>query len=148
MSIVLTERRIVFAVIAGIAVVFGLAGWRYFNGDTEKPQPQLARPAVPAAKPAVPPAATTAETTPALLNQFENTQQNLVDDLQTVQTKVARQDAEIKRLKAELDALSQRYDTLSSFASTPKEARPEADARPVKKRKKRFVRRSTKRAAK
>ena len=144
----LTERRITFAVIAGIAVVFGLAGWRYYNGDTEKPQPQVARPVAPLAKPSTPPATAMAEATPALLNQFETTQQNLVDDLQTVQTRVARQDAEIKRLKAELDALSQRYDTLSSFASTPKEARPEANARPVKKKKKRFVRRSTKRASK
>jgi hypothetical protein len=145
---VLIERRITFAVIAGIAVVFGLAGWRYFNGDTEKPQPQIARPAAPGAKPSAPPAAGTADATPALLNQFENTQQNLVDDLQTTQARVARQDTEIKRLRAELDALSQRYDTLSSFASTPKEAKPEADARPVKKKKKRFVRRSTKRASK
>jgi hypothetical protein len=145
---VLTERRITFAVIAGIAVVFGLAGWRYFNGDSEKPQPQVARPAAPVAKPSAPPVAVAAETTPALLNQFESTQQNLVDDLQTTQARVARQDAEIKRLRAELDALSQRYDTLSSFASTPKEAKPEAEARPVKKKKKRFVRRSTKRASK
>jgi hypothetical protein len=145
---VLTERRITFAVIAGIAVVFGLAGWRYFNGDTEKPQPQVARPAVPVAKPSAPPVAVAAETTPALLNQFETTQQNLVDDLQTTQARVARQDAEIKRLRAELDALNQRYDTLSSFASTPKEAKPEAEARPVKIKKKRFVRRSTKRASK
>ena len=144
----LTERRITFAVIAGIAVVFGLAGWRYFNGDSEKPQPQVARPAAPVAKPSAPPVAVAAETTPALLNQFESTQQNLVDDLQTTQARVARQDAEIKRLRAELDALSQRYDTLSSFASTPKEAKPEAEARPVKKKKKRFVRRSTKRASK
>jgi hypothetical protein len=145
---VLTERRITFAVIAGIAVVFGLAGWRYFNGDSEKPQPQVARPAAPVAKPSAPPVAAAAETTPALLNQFESTQQNLVDDLQTTQARVARQDAEIKRLRAELDALSQRYDTLSSFASTPKEAKPEAEARPVQKKKKRFVRRSTKRASK
>ena len=144
----LTERRITFAVIAGIAVVFGLAGWRYFNGDSEKPQPQVARPAAPVAKPSAPPVAVAAETTPALLNQFESTQQNLVDDLQTTQARGARQDAEIKRLRAELDALSQRYDTLSSFASTPKEAKPEAEARPVKKKKKRFVRRSTKRASK
>jgi hypothetical protein len=145
---VLTERRITFAVIAGIAVVFGLAGWRYFNGDSEKPQPQVARPAAPVTRPSTPPAVAAAEATPALLNQFETTQQNLVDDLQTTQTRVARQDAEIKRLRAELDALSQRYDTLSSFASTPKEAKPEAEARPIKKKKKRFVRRSTKRASK
>ena len=144
----LIERRITFAVIAGIAVVFGLAGWRYFNGDTEKPQAVAARPATPAAKSSAPPTAAMAEATPALLNQFETTQQNLVDDLQTMQTRVARQDEQIKRLKAELDTLSQRYDTLSSFASTPKEAKPEAEARPVKKKKKRFVRRSTKRAAK
>ena len=144
----LTERRITFAVIAGIAVVFGLAGWRYFNGETEKPQPVAARPAAPVAKPATPPATVAAEATPALLNQFEATQQNMVDDMQTMQTRIARQDEQIKRLKAELDTLSQRYDTLSSFASTPKEAKPEAEARPVKKKKKRFVRRSTKRAAK
>jgi len=145
---VLTERRITFAVIAGIAIVFGLAGWRYFNGETEKPQPVAARPAAPVAKPATPPATVAAEATPALLNQFEATQQNMVDDMQTMQTRIARQDEQIKRLKAELDTLSQRYDTLSSFASTPKEAKPEAEARPVKKKKKRFVRRSTKRAAK
>jgi hypothetical protein len=146
---VLTERRITFAVIAGIAVVFGVAGWRYYNGDTDKPLPQVARTAAPVAKPSAPPAAVPpSEATPALLNQFETTQQNLVDDLQTMQTRVTRQDAEIKRLKAELDALGQRYDTLSSFASRPMEARPEADARPVKKKKKRFVRRSTKRASK
>jgi phage shock protein A len=145
---VLTERRITFAVIAGIAVVFGLAGWRYFNGDTEKPQPQVARTAAPAAKPFAPVAAVAPEGTPALLNQFETTQQNLVDDLQTVQTRVTRQDAEIKRLKADLDALSQRYDTLSSFASTPKEAKADVDVQPTKKKKKRFVRRSTKRASK
>jgi hypothetical protein len=145
---VLTERRITFAVIAGIAVVFGLAGWRYFNGDTDKPQPVAARTAAPVAKSSAPPAAAAAEATPALLNQFEATQQNMVDDMQTMQTRIVRQDEQIKRLKAELDALNQRYDTLSSFASTPKEAKPEAEARPVKKKKKRFVRRSTKRAAK
>jgi hypothetical protein len=145
---VLTEHRITFAVIAGIAVVFGLAGWRYFNGDTEKPQQVATRPAAPIAKSSAPPAAAATEATPALLNQFEATQQNMVDDMQTMQTRIVRQDEQIKRLKAELDALNQRYDTLSSFASTPKEAKPEAEARPVKKKKKRFVRRSTKRAAK
>lgn len=138
----LIERRITFAVLAAIAVVFGLAGWRFFNGETEKPQ--IARPA-PSAKPVTVAAAapgTAAAETPALLNQLESTQQNLVDDLQTTQSRLARQDAEIKRLRAEITQLSQRYDTLASFAATPKEAKPDVDARSVKKKKKRFVRRS------
>jgi hypothetical protein len=130
-------------VILGIAVVFGLAGWRWFSGAAEKPQ--VARPAAPVAKPAAPAAAATASETPALLTQLESTQQNVVDDLQFTQARVAKQDAEIKRLRAELEALSQRYDTLTSFASTPKEAKAEPAVQPPKKKKKRYyVRRSVK----
>jgi hypothetical protein len=139
--ILLTGRRIAIAVILSIAVVFGLAGWRWFSGAAEKPQ--IAKPAAPVAKPATP--AVAATETPALLNQLESTQQNVVDDLQFMQSRVAKQDAEIKRLRAELDTLSQRYDTLSSFASTPKEAKAEPAVQPPKKKKKRvFVRRSVK----
>ena len=139
----LTGQRVTLAVIIGIALVFSLAGWRWFNGDAEKAQ--VARPAAPVARPAASTVAMAPATeTPALLNQLESTQQNLVDDLQFTQTRVARQDAEIKRLRAELDALSQRYDTLASFASTPKEARPEAAEQPKKKKKRYYVRRSVK----
>lgn len=138
--ILLTGRRIAIAVILSIVVVFGLAGWRWFSGAAEKPQ--IAKPAAPVAKPATP--AVAAAETPALLTQLELTQQNVVDDLQFMQSRVAKQDAEIKRLRAELDTLSQRYDTLSSFASTPKEAKAEPAVQPPKKKKKRFVRRSVK----
>ena len=55
----------------------------------------------------------------------------------------SKYDAEIKRLRAELEGLSQRYDALSSFASTPKESKPAAAVEPPKKRKKRVVKRST-----
>jgi hypothetical protein len=130
------------AVIIGIALVFSLAGWRWFNGEAEKAQ--VARPAAPVARPGASTVAMAPPTeTPALLNQLESTQQNLVDDIQFTQARVAKQDAEIKRLRAELDALSQRYETLTSFASTPKEAKPEAAEQPPKK-KKRYVRRSVK----
>jgi TolA-binding protein len=142
--ILLTGRRISIAVILAIAVVFGLAGWRWFSGAAEKPT--IARPAAPIAKPATPAVAAATET-PALLTQLESTQQNVVDDLQLMQARVAKQDAEIKRLRAELDTLSQRYDTLTSFASTPKEARAEPDVQPPQKKKKRFVRRSVKKPA-
>jgi hypothetical protein len=131
------------AVIIGIALVFSLAGWRWFNGEAEKAQ--VARPAAPVARPGASTVAMAPPTeTPALLNQLESTQQNMVDDLQFTQSRVAKQDAEIKRLRAELDALSQRYDTLTSFASTPKEAKPEAAEQPPPKKKKRYVRRSVK----
>lgn len=136
---VLIERRITFAVIAAIAVVFCLAGWRYFNGETERPH--VARPTAPSTKPVTLAAAPAVATAPTPLDQFEFTQQNLVDDLQTTQARVARQDAEIKRLRAELAQLNQRYDTLSSFASTPKEAKADVEAKPPKKKKRRFVRR-------
>jgi hypothetical protein len=139
--VLLTGQRIAIAVIVGIAVVFGLAGWRWFSGAAEKPQ--VARPAAPVAKPATPAAAAATEP-PALLTQLESTQQNVVDDLQFMQSRVAKQDAEIKRLRAELEALSQRYDTLTSFASTPKEAKSEPAVAPPKKKKKRFVRRTVK----
>jgi hypothetical protein len=139
---VLTGRRITLAVIIGIALVFGLAGWRWFNGEAEKAQ--LARPAAPVARPAAGTVAVAPATeTPALLNQLESTQQNLVDDLQFTQARVAKQDAEIKRLRTELEALSQRYDSLKSFAST-KEAKAEPAVEPPKKKKKRYVRRSVK----
>ena len=127
--------------ILAIVVVFGLAGWRWFSGAAEKPQ--IAKPAAPVAKPAHA-CRGGGEETPALLTQLESTQQNVVDDLQFMQTRVAKQDAEIKRLRAELDTLSQRYDTLTSFASTPKEAKAEPAVQPPKKKKKRFVRRSVK----
>jgi hypothetical protein len=142
--IVQTGRNVTLAVIVGIALVFGLAGWRWFNGEAEKAQ--VMRPAAPIAKAvastvAAPPPPAEA---PALLNQLEYTQQNLVDDLQFTQNRVAKQDAEIKRLRAELEALSQRYDTLKSFAST-KEAKAEPAVEPPKKKRKRYyVRRSVK----
>jgi hypothetical protein len=135
----LTGRHITIAVILGIALVFGLASWRYFNGETE--QLQVARPAAPVvAKPAAPATATDASTS---LNQVEMTQQILVDDFQLLQGRVARQDTEIKRLKGELETLSQKYDALSSFASTPRESKPVAAAEPPRKKKKRIVKRST-----
>ena len=137
----LTGQRVAIAVILGIAVVFGLAGWRWFSGAAEKPQ--VAKPAAPVARLATPAVAAATET-PALLTQLESTQQNVVDDLQFMQARVAKQDAEIKRLRAELDTLSQRYDTLTSFASTPKEAKAEPAVEPPKKNKKRYVRRSVK----
>jgi len=147
--IVLTGRHIMLAVIIGIALVFSLAGWRWFSGEAAKAQ--VARPAAPVAKQIAPAIAATAAAvpteTPALLNQLESTQQNLVDDLQFTQNRVAKQDAEIKRLRAELEALSQRYDTLRSFAST-KEAKAEPAVEPPKKKKKRYyVRRSVKKPA-
>lgn len=123
-----------------IALVFGLAGWRYFNGDAEKPL--LAKPVAPVARPVAPIVA--ADTTTSL-NQVEMTQQVLVDDLQLMQGRVSKQDAEIKRLKAELDALSQRYEALNSFASTPKETRPVPAVQPPRKKKKRIARLSKKR---
>ena len=126
------------AVSLGIALVFGLASWRFFNGETE--QAQAVRPASPAvAKPALPAAAADAS---ASLNQVEMTQQLLVDDFQLLQGRVVRQDSEIKRLRTELEALSQKYDALSSFASTPRESKPVAAAEPPKKKKKRIVKRS------
>ena len=135
----LTGRHITIAAMLGIALVFGLASWRYFNGETE--QVQVVKPAAPVvARPLAPAAATDAS---ASLNQVEMTQQILVDDFQLMQGRVAKQDAEIKRLRAELEGLSQRYDALSSFASTPKESRPAAAVEPPKKKKKRFVKRST-----
>jgi TolA-binding protein len=138
--LVLTGRRITIAVFLSIALVFALAGWRYFNGEAEKPS--LAKSAAPVAKPLAP---TVVAETSASLNQVEMTQQVLVDDVQVMQGRVSKQEAEIKRLKAELEALSQRYETLMSFASTPKEAKPAPALQPPKKKKKRVVRLSKKR---
>lgn len=135
----LTGRRITIAVLLGIALVFGLAGWRYFNGEAEKPT--LAKAAVPVGKPLAP---TVAGETSTSLNQVEMTQQILVDDLQLMQGRVSKQETEIKRLKAELEALGQRYDTLNSFASTPKEAKPAPAVQPTPKKKKRRVARLSK----
>ena len=137
----LTGRRIAIAVILGIALVFGLAGWRYFNGEAEKPS--LAKSVAPVAKPLAP--AVAAADTSTSLNQVEMTQQILLDDVQLMQGRVSKQEAEIKRLKAELDALSQRYEALNSFASTPKEAKPVPAVQPPKKKKKRVARLSKKR---
>lgn len=123
----------------GIALVFGLAGWRYFNGEAEKPT--LAKAAGPVGKPLAPTVA--AETSPSL-NQVEMTQQILVDDLQLMQGRVSKQETEIKRLKAELETLGQRYDTLNSFASTPKETKPAPAVQPAPKKKKRRVARLSK----
>ena len=135
----MTGRHIAIAAILGIGLVFGLASWRFFNGESE--QPQVVRAAAPVvAKPA--PLAAPADAS-ASLNQVEMTQQILVDDFQLLQGRVAKQDAEIRRLRAELETLGQKYDALSSFASTPRESKPVADVEPPKKkRKKRVVKRS------
>jgi hypothetical protein len=136
----LTGRHILVAASVAIAAVFGLASWRHFNGETE--QVHAARPATPVvAKPAAP--AVAASEASASINQVEMTQQILVDDFQLLQGRVAKQDAEIRRLRAELEGLSQKYDALSSFASTPRESKPLAEAEPPKKKKKkRIVKRS------
>jgi hypothetical protein len=146
---VLADRRVTIAVIIGIALVFGIAGWRYFAGQSQTvssarpPAPaQPAKAPAPAAKPSA--AVAPAETSTAL-NQLEGTQQILVDDLQLLQGQVARQEAEIKRLKDELENLGQRFDALSAFASTAKANKPEPAVEPPKKKKKRVVRRSKKR---
>lgn len=138
----MTGRTILIAVVLSIAVVFGLAGWRYFNGENR--QPTIAKPApAPAVAPAVAsPVATEASTA---LNHLEGTQQVLVDDLQLLQGRVAAQEVEIKRLKQELEELSQRYQALSSFASTAKEAKPTPVAEPAKNDKKRSGKRSRRR---
>lgn len=134
----LTARRITIAVILGITFVFALAGWRLFTGESEKVT--NARASVPVVKALA--SAPAANEAPTALNQVELAQQLLVDDLQVMERRFARQDAEIKRLKAELDALSQKYDALASIAATAaKEARPEPVAQPPKKKKKRVVKR-------
>jgi hypothetical protein len=135
----LTGRHIAIAAIIGIGLVFGLASWRYFNGETEPAQ--LVRAATPVVAKPAPPA--TPSDASASLNQVEMSQQLLVDDFQLLQSRVARQDAEIKRLRSELETLSQKYDALSSFASTPREAKPVASAEPPKRKRKRVVKRSS-----
>jgi hypothetical protein len=133
----LTGRHIAIAAILGIGLVFGLASWRFFKGESE--QPQVVRAAAPVvAKPAPPAAPADAS---ASLNQVEMTQQILVDDFQLLQGRVAKQDAEIRRLRAELETLGQKYDALSSFASTPRESKPVAAVEPPRKMKKRVVKR-------
>lgn len=140
--ILLTGRHILIAVGVAIALVFGLASWRYFNGEIE--QMQVVRPATPVvARPATPVAPAVADAS-ASINQVEMTQQILVDDFQLLQGRVTKQDAEIRRLRAELETLSQKYDALSSFASTPRESKPVAEVEPPKKKKKkRIVKRTT-----
>lgn len=123
--------------ILGIALVFGLAGWRYFTGESRTVA--VARTTPVAAKA---PAATAVDS--ASLNQVELSQQLLVDDLQMLQGRVSSQEAEIKRLKDELRALSQKYDALTAFASTPKEIKPTPAVEPPKK-KRRVVKRPRKR---
>ncbi len=80
----------------------------------------------------------------ASLNQLEGTQQVLVDDLQVLEGRVQAQDAEIKKLRDELETLGQKFEALSSFASTTKEAKQAPVVDPPKKRRKRVVRRSKK----
>ncbi len=82
----LTGRRIIIAVFLSIALVFGLAGWRYFNGEAEKPS--LAKATAPVAKPLAPTVAAESSTS---LNQVEMTQQILVDDVQLMQGRVSKQ---------------------------------------------------------
>lgn len=125
----------------GIALVFGLAGWRYFAGEN---QTVATARQPPAAKPAVA-AATAPVDASASLNQVELSQQLLVDDFQLLQGRVSAQEAEIKRLRNELHALSQKYEALVSFASTAKEAKPAPVVEPPKQKKKRVVRRPKKR---
>lgn len=128
----LTGRHVLIAVSLGITLVFGLAGWRFLHGETE--QPVVARSAAPVARPVAPPPV--ASETSASLNQVELAQQFLVDDLQLMASRLAKQETEIKRLRAELETLGQKYETLSSFASTAKEARPTAAVEPPRNKKK------------
>jgi len=137
----LTDRRVAIAVVLGITGVFALAGWRYLSGESQAVSTVRA-PIVAAAKPQALAAASDAS---ASLNQLDLSQQLLVDDLQLLQGRVTAQDTEIKRLRGELQVLSQKYETLSSFASTAKEVKPEPTVQPPKKKKKRVVKRSKKR---
>ncbi|MDQ8729473.1 hypothetical protein [Bradyrhizobium sp. LHD-71] len=125
----LTGRRVAIAVICGIAVVFGLAGWRYFTG--ESPRPAIAK-TVSSTPATAPPPAPVVDSS-AALNQLEGAQQVLVDDLQLLQDRVTAQDAEITKLRGELQALGQKFEALSSFASTAKETRPAAAEKPDNK---------------
>lgn len=128
----------------GIVVVFGLAGWRFFSGDS--PGLTSTRPqALAAAKPQ--PVAAVPDPTSTSLNQLDLSQQLLVDDLQLLQGRVTTQESEIKRLRNELQTLAQKYEALSSFASTTKEIKQPDVAPPPPKKKKRFVKRSKKRPA-
>jgi hypothetical protein len=140
----LTGRRVTIAVVLAIALVFGLAGWRYFAGETQTVS--VARAPAPAAKTAAPVVAPVVPAdASASLNQLEGTQQLLVDDLQMLEGRVLAQEAEIKRLKDELATLGQKFEALSSFASTTKEVKKSSVVEPPKKKKKRVVRRSKKR---
>ena len=140
----LTDRRVAIAVVLGISAVFALAGWRYLSGESQVVSNARA-PVIAAAKPQALAAANEASTS---LNQLDLSQQLLVDDLQLLQGRVTAQDSEIRRLRTELQALGQKYETLSSFASTAsaaKEVKPAPTVQPPKKKKKRYVKRSKKR---
>ena len=137
----LTDRRVTMAVVVGIAAVFALAGWRYLSGESQVVS--IAR--SPIVVPAKPQAIAAASEASASLNQLDLSQQLLVDDLQLLQGRVMAQETEIKRLRSELLALGQKYETLSSFASTAKEVKPAPAVQPVVKKKKRFGKRSRKR---
>ncbi len=99
----------------------------------------MAKPAAPVVAPVLPVDAS------ASLNQLEGTQQVLVDDLQVLEGRVLAQDAEIRKLKEELETLGQKFEALSSFASTAKEAKPAPVVERPKKTRKRVVRRYKKR---
>ena len=59
--------------------------------------------------------------------------------------RVLAQEAEIKKLKDELEALGQKFEALSAFASTTKEIKKAPVVEPPKIKRKRVVRRSRKR---
>jgi hypothetical protein len=134
----LTGPRVTIAAIAAIAIVFCLAGWRYFAGESQ-PVASAKPPVIAAAKPQA--AVAPAHDASTSLNQLDLSQQLLVDDLQLLQGRVTTQEADIKRLRAELQTLAQKYEALTSFASTPKEITQPPVVQPPKK-KKRFVKRT------
>jgi uncharacterized coiled-coil protein SlyX len=98
--------RVLAVVASGIFIVIGIAGLRYYRGDS--------------ARVATAPRLETSAALADAIQDLQATQQQVIDELQITRDRVVAQDIEIKKLTSDLQGITQKMDTLrNSFASEP-----------------------------
>jgi uncharacterized coiled-coil protein SlyX len=112
---------VIAAAALAIVTVFGIASWRYYQGDSSASPPKTAKERSALAR-------------ESDLLELQASQQQLIDDIQLLQGRIASQQYDIQRLSEELKAATEALSSLRNAFAKDGPASHRADPPPAKKR--------------